>query len=118
MGRRVTVAYEDLAKERKASKAASKLVWHRGSSGGLYADGCGGKYLISRQRPTRRHGIYKWGVRVSTLPQVRDGMSGVQDVGSADDIHGAKALANRHDRHATAAETTNTVPVVAEEHRG
>jgi proteasome lid subunit RPN8/RPN11 len=110
MGRRVTVAYESKARERAASKAAAKLVWHRAPDGGLYADGCGGKYHIARQRPTRRHGIYKWGVRLH-----KSGLAGL-DVGSADDIPGAKALANRHDR-AGAREALETAPA-NEERRG
>jgi DNA repair protein RadC len=111
MGKRVTVAYEDLGRERKASKSGAKLVWHRSPDGGLYADGCAGKYVIARQRPTRRHGIYKWGVRLH-----KSGLAGL-DVGSADDIPGAKSLANRHDR-AGAREEAAAAPIVSEEARG
>jgi DNA repair protein RadC len=100
MGRRVTVAYESAARERAAERAArKKLKWHRAAGGGLTAKGERGEYCIVRQRPDRRHGIYRYGVTHAG-----------HSIGSTETLAAGKGLAVHHEVRQTCAE----VPVVQE----
>jgi DNA repair protein RadC len=104
MAREVTVAFENKALER-ASRRKTKLKWHRADGGGLKSSGERGEYCIVRQRADRRHGIYRWGVKHNG-----------HDVGSTEDLAGAKGLAAHHEFKQSCAE--NIAPVASEESRG
>jgi proteasome lid subunit RPN8/RPN11 len=94
MGRRVTVAYESAARERAAERAArKKLKWHRAAGGGLTAKGERGEYCIVRQRPDRRHGIYRYGVTHAG-----------HSIGSTETLAAGKGLAVHHEVRQTCAE--------------
>ena len=103
MGERVTVAYESAARER-AARRKTKLRWHRSAGGGLTAKGERGEFCIVRQRPDRRHGIYRWGVTHAG-----------HSVGSTDQLAQAKGLAAHHEFKQTCAEDA---PVAAERRGG
>ena len=99
MGEEVTVAYESPARERAAHRK-HKLKWHRNDSGGLKAkSGKGGEFCIVRQRPDRRHGIYRWGVTHNA-----------HSIGSTDQLAQAKGLAVHHETKQTAPKTRRLQP--------